>query len=605
MITKVASAFLIALIFFVKVPFVKAESPAKFDLKTETVYQLTDTGSTKVTINYSLTNLSSAYFASQYAVQVDNVAPDSLKAFDGGGALQIQPKSDAGKAQAIVTFKNPVAGIGKVQKWTVSYESNTLIKKNGSLFQIMLPPPAVDEYTTNYTVVLKIPEKTAKPVSFSPPPGKNQSGTYSWSKDDLKNSGIYSVFSTKNPATPYVAYDFKLSYKINNPKLTPVNIEVPLPPDTNHQKIFLKDIYPRPIDVRVDPDGNWLAKYYLGSNGKLEITTTGQVALFQKPTVNTFVPKSDPKKLIAPDQFWETDNSGVKVEAKKYFSVKEIYVGVLSILRNRQPEKSPDARRAGAQYALLVGNTASGQDYTDLFVTLVRARNVPAREVIGIIPSSGTRSPQLQSWAQYQETETGLWHMVDPSLEAATKGLNYFSDWDLNHFALVIRGQSSTKPFFPNYSTKDSFNIQVSPSDTDLDVFTQARVSLRPDIPLNATAGFPITGKLFLENTGPTIQGPETIKISSSDFEVLTTDLKTDILPPFSSKVLDLKIKSPNWLSSTNGTISLITSDLARDFKITVKPVYASGFVQFLTILVFLGVVSISIQITRAARKKS
>lgn len=576
----------------------------KFDLKTETIYQLGENGNTKVTVNYSLTNLSSAYFASQYVVQVGSSNVQKLSAFDSGGALQIQTKAEGGKPQEVVTFKNPVAGIGKVQKWTVTYESPDLIKKNGSLFQVLLPPPFIDDYTTDYSVVLKIPETVAKPVSFSPQPSKTQSGNFVWTKTDLKSSGIYSVFSTRNPAVPFVTYNFKINYKISNPKLTPVNVEVPLPPDTNYQKVFLKSVSPRPLDVRVDPDGNWLAKYYLGSNAKLEISAVGIVALQQKPTLTVFTPKTDQKKLISPDQFWETDNSGIKAEAQKYGSIKEIYTGVLEILKNREPETSPDARRSGAQYSLLVGTTASGQDYTDLFVTLARARKVPAREVIGIIPSSQGSTPQLQSWAQYYQSETNSWRMVDPSLEAATRGLNYFSDWDLNHFTFLIRGQSSTKPFFPNFSTKDSFNITVSPSEADIDIFSQSKITLRPDIPAHATAGFPISGKIFVENNGPTIHNSETLRLSSQQFSFEKQILETEILPPFSSKVLDIKILSPNWLSSTNGTISLQTSDTTRDFPVTIEPIYKSGFIQFITILISLGVISLAFQISRAATKK-
>lgn len=583
-----------------------AELP-KFDLKTETIYQYVDAGKTKVTINYSLTNLSSAFFASQYAVQI-NSGTDirNLKAFDSGGALTIESKVDGNKPKEIVTFKSPVAGIGKVQKWTVSYESSNLIKKNSSLIQVMLPPPAVDEFTTDYSVVLKIPETIARPVSVNPPAGKTQAGQLTWTKSDLKNSGIYSVFSTQKKVTPFISYDFKINYNVTNPKLVPVNVEVPLPPDTSYQKIFLQELNPRPLDVRVDNDGNWLAKYYLGSNAKVEITAKGQVALFQKPTVTTFTPKPDLKKLVRPDQFWEVDNTGIMAEAKKYESVRAIYEGVLANLKNRDIEKSPDARRAGAQYTLLVGKSASGQDYTDLFIALSRAQNVPAREVIGIIPSSSlTSSLQLQSWAEYYQSESNSWRMVDPSLEAATKGLNYFSDWDLNHFALIIRGESSVKPFFPNFSPKDSFNVSVTPSESDLDIFSQPKVNLHPDIPRSATAGFPIAGKLFVENAGPTAHNSEIIQLTSSDFSILTPTFKTEILPPFASRILDIKIQSSNWLSSTNGKITLEASGTARDFTITVNPIYRSGFVQILALLIILGTISIAVQVSRAIAKKS
>jgi hypothetical protein len=77
------------------------------------------------------------------------------------------------------------------------------------------------------------------------------------------------------------------------------------------------------------------------------------------------------------------------------------------------------------------------------------------------------------------------------------------------------------------------------------------------------------------------------------------------VLQPFSSKALDIKIKSPNWLSSTNGTISLETTDTARDFNVTIEPIYKAGFVQVLGILIILGALSIGVQVGRAVTKKS
>ena len=55
----------------------------------------------------------------------------------------------------------------------------------------------------------------------------------------------------------------------------------------------------------------------------------------------------------------------------------------------------------------------------------------------------------LHSWPEYWDREKGLWGPVDPTWGSTTGGVDYFSKLDLRHFAFVIHGADSEKPYPP------------------------------------------------------------------------------------------------------------------------------------------------------------
>ncbi|TSC53805.1 MAG: Uncharacterized protein LiPW16_301, partial [Microgenomates group bacterium LiPW_16] len=91
--------------------------------------------------------------------------------------------------------------------------------------------------------------------------------------------------------------------------MIPGTIDIALPPDTPYQKIILDKIDPAPLEIIVDEDGNWLAKYFLLPKQKQEIKVNGLAQVFLTPRID--YPKEDSQqirqKYLKPQKYWEQD----------------------------------------------------------------------------------------------------------------------------------------------------------------------------------------------------------------------------------------------------------------------------------------------------------
>jgi len=80
-------------------------------------------------------------------------------------------------------------------------------------------------------------------------------------------------------------------------------------------------------------------------------------------------------------------------------------------------------------------------EFTDTFITLVRALGIPAREINGYAYAQndrlrplGLEQDVLHSWPEYYDFASQTWQQVDPTWGNTTGGLDYFHKFDLDHF---------------------------------------------------------------------------------------------------------------------------------------------------------------------------
>lgn len=262
--------FCFAIFIFAKPIF--ADEP-KFKVGFDLIYKVETDGKTTVTQNFSLTNLTNQYFPAEYMAKLGNKEIYNLRAFDQNGILRIETN----KEEIHIKFNNQIIGQNKTLNWTLTYETPEVAHYNGRLWEIFIPKPDDLENVTDYTVNLYFPKEF----------GKNIYGDHSWSKATIKNEGISVVFDPENLATPYQNYDFKLFYRLYNSRLYPVNMDITLPRNTESQKVFLNNLSPKPVNVSVLPNGNWTANYQLGPAANLNVTATGNLAVFLPAKIQT------------------------------------------------------------------------------------------------------------------------------------------------------------------------------------------------------------------------------------------------------------------------------------------------------------------------------
>lgn len=252
----------------------------KFKVGFDLVYKIETDGKTTVTQNFSLTNLTNQYYPAEYVAKLGNKEIYNLRAFDQTGALKIETD----KEEIHIKFANQIIGQDKTLNWTLIYETPEVARHNGRLWEIFISKPAELENASSYTVSFYFPKEFGKEIYLRPKPDIDD---HTWSQAAIKPEGINAVFDPFNLALPYQNYNFKLSYRLYNSRLYPVNMDIALPRETARQKVFLNNLSPKPVNVSLDASGNWLANYQLGPAGNLDVTATGNLAVFLPTKIET------------------------------------------------------------------------------------------------------------------------------------------------------------------------------------------------------------------------------------------------------------------------------------------------------------------------------
>lgn len=253
--TKLVGLVIIWLTF--SAPPVVAVAP-RFEILADITYKIAATGKTTVIQNFYLTNLTSEYAPDEYIARLAISDPTNVRAFDGAGDLSVVFKGE----NLHIKLPSTVAGAGHTFSWTLVYDTAMVAAREGRFWVVRTAKPAPVEGLVGSSVNLEVPPAFGR---------------------EIYRSDNRRVYDPRSLPDPYQAFDFKISYQLYNPKFYPVTANVYLPPDATSQKVFLDSLTPRPVNVSIDGNGNWVAAYQLGPAGKLEIRAAGSLALFGRP----------------------------------------------------------------------------------------------------------------------------------------------------------------------------------------------------------------------------------------------------------------------------------------------------------------------------------
>lgn len=521
-------------IFFIARP-VFADSP-KFSVATQTIYKISPDGNTMVTKTFTLTNLTADFFPQVYSFKLNDNQINNLSVKNAIFTRQGQDIN--------VKFDNEVVGLGKILRWNLSYETPSIAKRIGRLWQINLPKnPDLPGQTENI-VSLIIPTTFGKKVA--------------------QNIEIY---DPNNDKVPYQALNFKITYSLYNSRLYPITTSLPLPRDTNYQKIFLNSLSPQPKNIHLDHDNNWIALYDLGPVAKLNVVATGSAALFINPQIK-ITSEPNPENYLGPDKFWQTDDPIIQKTAQSIKTPEAINKYVESTLEmTKNPKKY---HRLGARGAILQPKNATNLEYSDLFITLARAAKIPSRQIYGFAGSS------LQIWPQYYD--------------------NLKMDWspnDLDRLVLKISGEN-------NLPSMSNISAQIETVQKDLNIEEIPKVTANIILPAKITSGFQTEGKVFVENQGPTIFFPETISLDSKVLELQNKIYLTNPIAPFGNQLLNIKILPSSPVLSVNDIITLKFGTQTKNYSVKLEPIYKNPYIVLFIILICFGIISIITQVTRS-----
>lgn len=612
----VKNLFVVFLFLFL-VPGFKSQifAAEEFATSYDVVYDVGLDGVTTVTEKVNLRNLTSQYYANQFKLIIGATQISDLKGSDPGGSLEVSSEQEDTSTTISVKFNQQVAGLGKELPWTLSFKSKDFAEKVGKVWEIHAPKVSSTSNLESYNLTISVPTSFGEPTLISPnPKSQTTSGNrmfFTFDKDQLLDSGVSASFGNIQ------LFDFDLTYHLQNNNLVPVLTNIALPPDTSFQDVIYQRIDPKPVNVTVDTDGNYLAWYRLNRGQRMDINVIGSAKLYTRSKVkNPLLDSKLREKYISSDKYWETSHPQIALKLAEILGTdppedttekaKLIYKFVVNALKYDSSRLTGDSDsggvdRLGAVTALNNPGSAVCMEFTDLFITLARAAGIPARELDGyaytanptLRPLSLTKDI-LHAWPEYFDDKKG-WIMVDPTWENTTGGVDYFHKLDLNHFVFVIKGSSSSQPP-PAGSYKifgeDTQDVKVTLSETDFLGKPQLDAVVESKDPI--LAGFPSKLKIRFTNLGNGVYPSGNFDIMARKLAVLNgKDQTLGPVPPFGEASFEFNVRTSSVFDNFDDQIGVVVGSQKFTKDIRIKPFIIFQTVPLIAAGIVFGMVAI------------
>ena len=595
---------------FVTSVFAAEEKKIEADFATsyDVIYDITEDGVTTVTEKVSLKNLTSQSYATKFKLTIGATQIYDVKASDGSGVMEVETKKQDTSTTIDVKFNQQVAGLDKVLPWTLQFKSRDFAEKIGKVWEVRAPKISSSTSLESYNLTISVPQGFGEPTLISPTP-KTQSVSggrmfLTFDKDQLISSGVSANFGTNQ------IFDFDLIFHLENNNLVPILTNIALPPDSAYQDVIFQRIEPKPLNVSVDNDGNYLGWYRLKRGEKMDIKVVGSAKIYTTSKVkNPTLDENLRKKYTQSDKYWEKDNPVISAKLAEILGdnpegsaekVKLIYRFVVDNLKYDSSRLSSEIERLGAVTALNNPESAVCMEFTDLFIALARAGGIPARELDGyaytvnpeLRPLSltegafGTKDI-LHSWPEYWDEERG-WVMVDPTWENTTGGVDYFSKLDLNHFVFAIKGSSSEQPVPAGsykFSGQDSQDVRISLAQSDF--IGKPQIDVKISSSDSIWAGFPGKIKIEVENLGNALYPPSTLLVNSQKLIILgKSDQKLGSIPAFGTASFEYNIRTKSLFDSYQDSIEVLVGGQKFTKEVKIIPFFIFQTIPLISIAI-------------------
>jgi len=416
-------------------------------------YEITKEGVAQVRLEVETENLVTEKHVGGVKLGFLGISPEQARAFEDGEEVEVRVWGEDGVTMMELDFEKAAVGKGKQKAVEIFYEDRTLVDRVGEVWEVTLPQITDPESYAGLEVELGVPFQFGELAYISPEARRREEKGvmrfFYFGREQVAGGTINLAFGE------FQVYAFNLVYHLENPVKQEMELEIAIPPDTAWQKVMYEAIAPEPINVRIDEDGNWLAKYVLGARARVDVNVLGKVQVFAEPR-ELGQESKNLESYLQPRDFWETESPEIMRVARELRTARGVYDWVVEKLSYDYERVKPNAKRLGAVGALARPEEAMCLEFTDLFVALARAAGIPAREVNGyaytenaVLQPLSLVADVLHSWPEYWDSERGVWVQVDPTWGDTTGGENFFEKLDLRHFAFVIHGMDSEEPYPP------------------------------------------------------------------------------------------------------------------------------------------------------------
>lgn len=427
-----------------------ALASSEFTTSFHSLYTITSKGDTSVTHTITLKNNLAHIYATNYSLATSGDHLSQITASDDSGPIGFTTTVQNGTTTIHLKIDRPSIGKDQQKTLTLSYQTDDVVEQLGATTTVNIPRLARANEAQDYTRVVRIEGIQDLPQLIYPPQSKTEpDGAYT----------VYTFYGHQSDSLTLLfgdslTYRLALTYELKNKELTALDSELALPPDTPYQHILLDSLTPPPLDIRLDQDGNWLARYHLKSQDTLVVKAVLFATVYPRPTLfdpsSTTLPKTDHSR------YWDTTASIIQDLSAQLKTPANIYNYLVSNFTYNYTLLSTPPQRLGAAASLASPGGVLCTEFTDSFVTLSRALKIPSREINGFgYTKNRSLQPQndqtdiLHAWPEFYSQNEHTWISVDPTWGNTTGGIDYFNKLDFSHIAFVRHGQEDSYPLPP------------------------------------------------------------------------------------------------------------------------------------------------------------
>jgi transglutaminase-like putative cysteine protease len=379
--------------------------------------------------------------------------------------------------------------------FVLEYDNFELAEKNGNIWNVYVPgfPADYNKATTSdngattqtsYGINLELDKALGTPNFVLPTPTDTYEITekynYIFDPSTLVDQSVWIQIGNKQyysfTITQPIESSSDLGSKVFN---TWYDLLLPRESDMGNQKVYFQSITPEPQYVRVDEEGNVVARFSFESGNEEPIEIRG----FITSNITEEISESDVgdidyidltkfyatldgenytfANLLSAQKYWEVEAPAIQEKAtelkQEKINVFEILLADYNFVTDSVDydnlKTGIDNQRQGALYTLNGGSSVC-MEYSDLLITLLRAQGIPARASFGygFDPKSESATEEGHQWVEVYMPNVG-WVAVDPTW-GDTGRKNYIGG-DVDHALWYVAG---TNVETPSPVTKYSFS---------------------------------------------------------------------------------------------------------------------------------------------------
>lgn len=511
-------------------------------------YLIQEDGSNRVDHQITLTNNTSSSYVTQYSLELNSNRIQNISITDQHGKpIPFSQQSTDVSTILLLEFSDPVVGKDKSRIINLKYQNPDISTFQGNILEINIPQLNNKDQYNSFTTNVIVPNNFDQPSLISPSTYQKKSDdtitTISFDKSQL-HSGAIILFGQEQH------YSVQAGIELTNQSITPVETQIALPPDTTYQKVYLNSLSPLPQSLTQDSDGNWIATYIIQAKQSIPIKVDQTITVYNQPRHPVVVDNVDLNQLITENQYWETSSEAVKNIAGKYPTISEIYSYLVENFKyNYARIDNQSTHRLGAKQAISNPDNALCLEFSDSFIAISRANNIPSRLLTGF---AYTQNPglkplslvqnSLHAWPEYLDMNTNTWKSADPTWGHTTKGIDYLNNFDFNHITFAINGNESENPHPIGYDSTSTNALAVNFSTSKPEEMINN--SFKIHVPPTTLLGFSDSVEITIINASNIALYGQELKLYHQQNELVgKTTINSSI--PLSETTYQIKLSSP------------------------------------------------------------